>query len=60
MDMYQSHSWRLISAGNVEQNVIDEVESLKKRLSPSETRVGWTYEYAAVDATIIQENVATN
>lgn len=52
MDLYQSHSWRLVSAGDDEQSVDTEMQSLIKRLSNSELRAGWTYEKAPVEANI--------
>lgn len=50
--MYQSHSWRLVLAGDSEEYIKTECDSLIKRLSTGELRAGWTYEIAAVDGVI--------
>lgn len=51
-DLYQSHTWRLVSAGDNEEDVKAEMNSLIKRLSPNEMRVGWTFEMSPVEANI--------
>jgi hypothetical protein len=55
-DMYQAHSWRLVSGGNVEDEVKAEMDSLIKRLSSGEIRAGWTYEMGVVEANVRTES----
>lgn len=55
-DMYQAYSWRLVSGGNVEEDVRLEMESLIKRLSSGEIRAGWTYEMKDVECVVRTED----
>lgn len=55
-DMYQAHSWRLVSGGNIEEDVKREMESLIKRLSSGEIRAGWTYEVKDVECVVRTED----
>lgn len=58
MDMYQANTWRMVSGGNVENDVRDEMHSLIKRMSSQEFRAGWTYEMAPVECVV--QDVAQN